>query len=255
MTTDTNTNTTDFNFREHLAPEYKEKYTEFKDVNSVFKSYDSLVTKMGSSISIPKEDAPKEEWEKFHQKLGRPESADKYEFQVPEYPNGIKPDENVLKGVKDILYQAGVPAKQAKQIAESYFNMEKGLVEKAIADNDKALKEAEASMKKEWGADYDSRLQSVNGFAERFADDNDKEAIKKYGNDPAFIKMMYNLSKKVGEDTNTNKGGDGASQSKEALAKRKSEILKMDSPYWKPNDPAHEAVKAELRKINQTLTA
>ena len=52
----------EFNFREHVAPEYKEKFPEFKNIDAVMKGYEGLVSKLGANpIVSPKEGAPEAE--------------------------------------------------------------------------------------------------------------------------------------------------------------------------------------------------
>lgn len=85
----------------------------------------SLEQKLGTSVSVPAPDAPKEEWAKFHAKLPeamRPvESADKIEFKRPEgLPADLPYDDGLANTSKAWMVEAGVSAKQSQLLHDKF---------------------------------------------------------------------------------------------------------------------------------------
>ncbi len=88
----------------------------FKGPEALAKSWVSAQKMIGADkVVIPGEKATEEEIAAFHTKLGRPESADKYEFKLPE---GVTLDESMAKSVKEVAFKAGLNPKQLQSLVE-----------------------------------------------------------------------------------------------------------------------------------------
>ena len=73
--------------------------SKYKTPEDALRGFAEAQKLIGSKLSVPKDDAPKEEWDKFYASLGRPEAPDKYDLGVPEtLPEGVAALENVLTG-------------------------------------------------------------------------------------------------------------------------------------------------------------
>ena len=68
---------------------------KFKDVDALAKGYGHLEKYFDGTIKIPGENATAEEIERYHSKLGRPDTPDNYEFEKPEIPEGMNYDEHM----------------------------------------------------------------------------------------------------------------------------------------------------------------
>lgn len=133
-----------------------------------YKSFDDIAQaaqhaeqKLGSSLSVPKDDAPQEEWDKFYSKLGRPESADKYEFKRPEgLPEDLPWDSEGEQALKAWAFEAGVPPKQAQNILNGYAKMQADRLQAARTAQAEAVTRTADELTKEWGpADSDGFKQ------------------------------------------------------------------------------------------------
>ena len=58
--------------------------SKYKTPEDALRGFAEAQKLIGSKLSVPKDDAPKEEWDKFYASLGRPEAPDKYDLGVPE---------------------------------------------------------------------------------------------------------------------------------------------------------------------------
>jgi hypothetical protein len=185
-------------FRSMLPEEYREMYPEFKKPEDFVKGYDELVRKMGSSISLPKEDASPEDLNKFYSKLGRPEAPDKYEFEIPE---GLEPDQEFLNKFKQTAFENGINQKQAKQMFDWYNKEAMTASESYMQQQQEMQAKAEAELKVKWGSKYESKLEEVRNFAKRLTGDEGFAKLEKYGNDPEFISLLATVQERyVKED-------------------------------------------------------
>jgi hypothetical protein len=188
-------------WRATLPPEMQsEKSLEkFKGVGDVAKAYTELEKKMGSAIKIPGSDAKPEELDQFYSKLGRPESPDKYEFKLPDLPEGIGHDEEMQAAFKSMAHKAGLSPRQAQILMDEYSAVQL----KRITEFQNADKQTVEVLKKEWGADYEKNL----GLAQRAVMEAGGQALKDeldatgLGNSPLLAKHFASLGAKTAEST------------------------------------------------------
>lgn len=103
-------------------------------------------------LSLPSADAPKEQWDAFYTKMGRPESADKYELNFGE---GVKTDDNMVKFGKDLFFEMGLDGKRAQAAADKWnsFVAEQNA---AAIEADRVANDTELSeLTTRWGADLE----------------------------------------------------------------------------------------------------
>ena len=138
-----------------------DKVRGFKDLNGLINSYNQAQSFIGKGI--PDENTPVDIRDAFFTKLGRPVSADKYDWQPPE---GLTVDgataEN-FKAFKQKCFEAGMTNKQVSTVMDGWSQ----IVIKLIAESQDArasiAKESKAmlSAQNEWGDKYDSKLEGV----------------------------------------------------------------------------------------------
>jgi len=145
-----------------------------EDLDKVLASYSELEKAQGSSLRVPKDDAPQEEWDKFYSKLGRPESADKYEFKRPEgLPEDLPWDSEGEQALKAWAFNAGVPPKQAQSILEGYAKMQADRLTAARQAQAEAVTRTSDELTKEWGPSDSEGFKQKHQLADR--------AVKKLG--------------------------------------------------------------------------
>lgn len=147
----------------------------YKTPADLAKSARELEQKLGSMISLPKDDAPKEELDKLYQRLGRPDTPDKYEFKRPE---GLPPDlpysDDLANASRSWMHQAGLNPKQAQAVHDGfvgYVAAQQQAAQEAVA---KAVEATHDDLVKAWGGPPDSE-----GFRQKQALAN--RALKELG--------------------------------------------------------------------------
>lgn len=195
----------EFNFRDHLSDNYKEKYTEFKDIDGLMKGYDNLAQKLGTNpIVKPNENATDEEKfaykETLFKELGRPETADGYEISFgDDMPEGFINDEHMQK-IQGIAHREGVSQQALDAIVKEHTSFQLSQLNELQNQNQQSIEQGTQELKQKWGNEYDQKLGEVNQFYQNYMQDAPAEAVQKYGNDPYFLDMVHKLSEKTKSD-------------------------------------------------------
>lgn len=128
----------------------------YKSPEDVVSAALSLEQRLGTSLTIPAPDAPKEEWDKFHSKLPedrRPvASPDKIEFKRPEgLPADLPYDEGLANTSKAWMVEAGLTSKQSQIMHDKFAGQ---MAEMATAQRAAIAKSVETThdeLVKDWG--------------------------------------------------------------------------------------------------------
>lgn len=111
---------------------------------------------IGSSIRIPKDDAPAEEVNAFLDKLGRPKTADEYKFDAPKnMPKELPYDSALEAGFRKRAHELGLSSKQAAGLRDLFVDYQVSAYETAAqqrtADLEGRAGKATAELEKLWG--------------------------------------------------------------------------------------------------------
>ena len=215
-----------------VPEDYREEFRNDSTLNQ-FASQDAFIKAMlddrkanGTAIKLPGEGATDEEWGKFYDRLGRPASSNDYGLSK-DIPEGLDFNEEFYNEFTKEIYTAGLSKKQATQIYNWYNNksaaMAKDIDARIQASYKKSIDDAVASLKKEWGTDYQQNLDSAVAMANKFLSPATKQYLNatKLGNNPLLIKDFYNLSKQV---SGAQMRGDGPSGTIASLAELEAKM-------------------------------
>ena len=103
--------------------------------------------KAGRTILAPKSDDDADGWNALYNRLGRPESPDKYELPVPDGDDG-----SFAQAAAPVLHELGLTTKQAKGLAEWWNKASTSRIEAADEAFSKQSEAEYAALKGEWGA-------------------------------------------------------------------------------------------------------
>jgi len=223
---------------------------KFKDVASLAKGYKHMESFRGQSISIPEEQTP-ESMGDIWDKLGRPEGADKYEYEPPgKIPEGEYNFENQNEFLKG-AYDNGFSQDQAKYVLDFYNNMAfesindiKNFQSKASADNTTELQN-------DWGRAYDENLSTAVRAFNQFATDEDREYLSTNGLDssPSLIRMFHKVGVQMNEGSFT---GDVSANRMLSPVVAQTEI---DAIRSDPSHALHEAYNSGEHRDHQKAIA
>lgn len=218
-------------------PEFANLEKRFSNVKTLAKSYAHLerLNSSQNKVAIPGENATEEELNAFYSKLGRPESADKYEMTVPDNLKEVLANDEAFKQFKGEAFKLGLNVKQVQALGNWYFGTQAKAIEAVQAQHQAVISEATSALKKEWGASFDVKLEGARRAA-LVVGGEELLANPKLANDPGFIRAMAKVSEMISE-----KGLPGqAAPNGKSPAEEINEIMaNKQDPYWNQRDPRH----------------
>ena len=185
-----------------------------------------------------------------YNKLGRPETADKYEISIPTDYKQYMPEEQVNQ-FKNVAHKIGLNNEQVKALVEYQKNTIDHEMNNQPARLDAGRKQSEQTLKEEWGYDYDKNLAKAQRAMAVYGDDEIKQMLvtTEAGNHPAVIKMFARLGEDITEDMAKNTQNNSLAVSP---LDAKEEISKIyDDKSHAYHDPKHREHKAAVEKVRQ----
>ena len=149
-------------WKDSISEEYRvdpniEKFTE---IDALAKSYINATKMIGQDkVVIPNNNSTDDQWNEVYAKLGRPESADKYALDINS--EVVNLDEGAIKSFAENAHQLGLNNKQAQGILEFYKNNMEGTAQQSKIDTETAQSQSEQELRKEWGRDFDVKVNHV----------------------------------------------------------------------------------------------
>lgn len=150
-------------------------------------------------VAMPAADAPKETWDQFYTKMGRPESADKYELTFGE---GVQVDEGMVNFGKELFYEMGLPQSKAQAAADKWNAFVAETNAKAVEAEDQRNSQELDALKTKWGTELDANTQAGRTAVNALGLSN--EAIQRIEGaigSAAIVELLAMVGKKAGEGT------------------------------------------------------
>ena len=240
-------------WRDSLSDELRNDPTlqNHKDVESLAKTVVHQQKMIGNRIPLPKTDEEKTE---LYSKLGRPEDAANYEVQVPETHQKYFRDESVDE-FKNVAHKIGLNNEQVNALMDFQLAQIDNELQLQGSSLNVQKEEVEASLKKEWGFDYDKNLRSAQRALQVYGDDEVRALMDtEVGNNPAVIKMFARLGKDVTEDMAQNTQNNGLNVSP-LDAKQEIQKIMEDSkhPYYHAGHRDHKAAVEQMRQLHEKV--
>lgn len=172
-----------------------------KGIPDLAPSYAELEKKVGQALAVPNEKATAEEWATFYSKVGRPAKPEDYKLGKVDLPEGLTADAAMQLGFLKTAHENGLNNAQVAAL-HSWYMTEMG---KQIVAAQKIVKiskaEAETAMRKEFGAEYDSRQAYMERGFQQFATPALSQLFSTtgLGNHPEVIAMFIKMGTVISE--------------------------------------------------------
>ena len=165
-----------------------------KDVENLARSYVNAQRLIGADkLPIPANPTD-EDLDNIYSRLGRPERADGYEIAV----DGNIVTEDVAKSYADVAHNLRLTPDQANGVLEYYRAMVQESGSMSEAAESQQRNQTEMSLRKEWGDEFDARIEDAGKIAKQFGSNELLEMRladgTKVGNHPDFIKAFANMA-------------------------------------------------------------
>lgn len=218
-----------------------DKVKGFSDINGLLKSYNESQSYIGGAVKIPTDKSTDEERSAFYAKLGRPESADKYEWQPPEGISVEGVTDGEFKKFKDLAFAAGLSNKQLGAVMGGWSEIVQSLQAKQAKFLSEQSEQTTAALKKEWGDEYQQKFDLTMKKLDSLGIRKHLEASGILT--PEIVKGFYGMISSKEETAMRGAPGDEGDNAARIAA------LKSNPAYLNSSHPEHGAVVRELNSL------
>lgn len=250
MTDQPSSQPTTSDWASELSPELKAMVDAkgYKSPTDVVQAYAHAQRLIGAEkIPLPRNG----EWdETAREKLGIPKTADGYNLNRPELPEGISYDESFEKAALPVAHQLGLTPHQLQGLVDFYASHQAQSYQSAARSRTDEQALAIESLRTEWGATYDTRLTQAARAARYFGG----EALVTFlnesgvGNNPDLIRAFAKAGVLLGED-NMKSGETQSTTLAPDEALHKARALMSKPGYATRNHPDHTHLVEQVRQL------
>lgn len=168
------------------------------------KGYKNLEQLLGrEKVPVPASDDDEEGWQRWYAATGRPETADKYEFERPSLPEGLPYDEDLEKSFRTYAHVNGLSAKQARNIHDAFVKTQSERHSAWATSQKQAVATAETALRREYGNQYEQAVGQAKSALAQYADPEYLQYLEQsgQGNDPRVIRAWIKVGREMGGDT------------------------------------------------------
>ena len=231
--------------------------SKFTELEALAKSYVNATRMIGQDkVAVPNNNSTDDQWNEVYDKLGRPESPDKYKLEVKS--DVVPLDESAVKSFAENAHQLGLNNKQAQGILEFYKNSMEGSAQQNQIDMETAQANAEQELRKEWGGNYEANIKKAGAVAKANMDANILDMQLKdgtrLGDHPAIIKGFANIANLMSEDKLVSTESENVSQGIDYDAEISKIVNDRDGPYWNKAHPDHDKIVQKVFNLRTMMT-
>ena len=246
----------ELNFKDLIPENFREEKAldNFNNMEDFVKSYLHAQKLVGADkIPVPNKHATEEDWNEVFKRLGAPSDPNDYKYDFKDQ----EMDQGKIQEFNKTAHRLGLLPKQAQGLIKFYNEMNinnEASQEEAAAQ---AQMNVEAELKKEFGPQYNKRLDqakrlAVNSLGEDFLENTYLKDGSRLGDNLNVIKAFSDLADKLSEDPIIQ--GDGTSyMTAKDIEKEINELTQEGSAYWDKNHINHQKAVDEVLKLREML--
>lgn len=244
--------------KDHLPETLKDHValTDFKDVGGLAQSFIDTQAKLGGMVTIPNGESAQADHDKFWNKLGRPETADGYEIEFPKIDGQIY-EPATIASFKTAVHSLGLTGKQAQGVVNVLMANVTDQVKTATGKLTDTMKSADAILRADWGAKFESNMTAADQVIGRLFDEAGAPGMRQMARtDPAFARSMLlaaQQTSETGAGDNQNigaKGGGGGEGTKEGAAAAIATIRNDPKhAYYDKKNPSHAEAVTKMSEL------
>ena len=246
-------------WKEAISEEFRndpniEKFTE---IDALAKSYINATQMIGKDkVAVPNKNSTEDQWNEVYDKLGRPESADKYSLNAKSEVVPI--DEQAIKQFAENAHQLGLNNKQAQGILEFYKNNMEGMAHQAKVDTETAQAQSTQELRQEWGREFDTNIKKAGALAKanmnpEILDMQLKDGMR-LGDHPEIIKGFAKIAGMMSEDKIVSTESENVSSNTDVETEISDIMNNKDGPYWNKSHPDHDKMVQQVYTLREMLT-
>ena len=253
------TSTTQSTWKDSISEEFRKdpNIEKFTEIDALAKSYINATRMIGQDkVVIPTNNSTEDQWNEVYDKLGRPESAEKYSLDAKS--KVVSLDENAVKQFAETSHKLGLNNKQAQGLLEFYKQNMEGTAQQAKIDTETAQAQAEQELRSEWGREFDTKVKQASSLAKA----NIKPEIldmtlsngTRLGDHPEIIKGFAKIAGMMSEDKIVSTESESVQSNQSIQDEIDTIINDKASPYWHKGHPNHDKQVQQVYTLREMLS-
>lgn len=221
------------------------------DIPALAKSYVHAQKHIGAEkISIPSKHATEDDWKRVFHKLGLPEKAEEYNFDVPKT---VEFKEEFIKGLKEQAYKQGILPKQMTPLLNWFAELSGSELAKEKTAKETAYSTSMKELQNEWGQAYEQKVKMAQNAFNHYGDSQMKEYLEKTGlaGDPNLLRIFSKIGEDLTDDTlpDGSPAQTGKLTPSEAIKQYNQILMDANHPYHLSGHPGHKGAVAEVQSL------
>ena len=253
------TSTTQSTWKDSISEEFRKdpNIEKFTEIDALAKSYINATKMIGQDkVSVPTNNSTEEAWNEVYDKLGRPESAEKYSLDAKS--KVVSLDDNAVKQFAETSHKLGLNNKQAQGLLEFYKTNMEGTAQQAKIDTETAQAQAEQALRSEWGREFDTKVKQAGSLAKA----NIKPEVldmtlsngTRLGDHPEIIKGFAKIAGMMAEDKIVSTESESVQSNQNIQDEIDSIVNDKASPYWNKGHPNHDKQVQQVYTLREMLS-
>jgi len=231
--------------------------SKFTELEALAKSYINATRMIGQDkVAVPNNNSTDDQWNEVYNKLGRPESPDKYKLEVKS--DVVPLDDGAIKSFAENAHKLGLNNKQAQGILEFYKESMEGSIQQSIVDTETAQANTEAQLRKEWGRAFDDNIKRAGAVAKANMNpqilDMELKDGTRLGDHPEVIKGFANIANLLSEDKLVGTESENVSQGVDYQSEISKIVNDRSGPYWNKSHPDHDKVVQQVFTLRTMMS-
>ncbi len=247
-------------WKEAISEEFRndpniEKFTE---IDALAKSYINATKMIGQDkVAVPNKNSTEDQWNEVYEKLGRPESADKYTLNVKS--DVVPIEDTAIKQFAENAHKLGLNNKQAQGILEFYKTNMEGVAQQAKVDTETAQAQSEQQLRQEWGRDFEPNVKKAGALAKANMNpeilDMTLSNGTRLGDHPEIIKGFAKIANMMSEDKMVTTESENVSNVGDIESEISEIINNREGPYWNKQHPDHDKMVQQVYTLREMLNS
>ena len=247
-------------WKEAISEEFRQdpNIEKFTEIDALAKSYINATKMIGQDkVAVPNKNSTEDQWNEVYDKLGRPESPDKYALDVKS--DVVPLDNGAVKQFAENAHKLGLSNKQAQGVLEFYKNSMEVTAQQSKVDTETAQVQAEQELRQEWGREFENNVKKAGALAKANINsdilDLELKSGIRVGDHPELIKGFAKIASMMSEDKIVSPESDSASKSADIESEISTITNNTDGPYWNKQHPDHDKVVQQVYTLREMLNS
>ena len=247
-------------WKEAISEEFRQdpNIEKFTEIDALAKSYINATKMIGQDkVAVPNKNSTEDQWNEVYDKLGRPESADKYSLDVKS--DVVPLDNGAVKQFAENAHKLGLSNKQAQGVLEFYKTSMEGTAQQSKVDTETAQVQAEQELRQEWGREFENNVKKAGALAKANINsdilDLELKSGIRVGDHPELIKGFAKIASMMSEDKIVSPESDSTNKSTDIESQISTITNNTDGPYWNKRHPDHDKTVQQVYTLREMLNS